>query len=143
MTRNDDKEIIFPATVVKVIDGFNVAINRGTNHGVSLGKRFALYGTSDEEIIDPETNESLGRLEIFKGNGKIVNVQSKMSTLQSTMKKPAKKEIIYEDQPLKSYLTVADALGRISPNKNKKVVELPEEALPFTNPEVMDKAKPI
>lgn len=139
------KENIFPATVVKVIDEHNVAINRGSNHGIFVGKQFAIYGTSDEEIIDPETEENLGLLEIFKGKGKIVNVQSKMATLQSIMKKPARKEIIYEEQTNANapVFTVADALSRMNQKQTKTVVELPEEDLPFKDPRVNDKAKPI
>lgn len=141
MTQKNE-ETLFPATVVSIIDEYNVAINRGANHGISIGKRFALYGTSDEEIIDPETGESLGLLEIFKGNGKIVNVQPKMSTLQSTRKKPAKKEIIYEKQPYNPFITATQTLA-ILKGENKRVVELPEEDLPFKDPQLRDKAKPI
>ena len=68
--KEDINEKIYPATVVLVIDEYNVAINRGSEHGVEIDKRFAIYGTTIEDIIDPETGENLGALEIFKGNGR-------------------------------------------------------------------------
>jgi hypothetical protein len=140
--KEDIKEKIFPATVVRVIDDYNVAINRGSEHGIKLDKRFAIYGITSEEIIDPETGGSLGALEIFKGNGKIVNVQPKLSTLRSTMKQKARKEVITDDG-LQTGESALFMTLNYPQRKNKRVIEYPEEDLPFSYPEINDKAKPI
>jgi hypothetical protein len=74
------------ATVAKVIDDYKLVINRGLEHGVREGSRFLIYGIG-EEIIDPETNESLGELELVRGIGIVTNVQKRMSTVVSTKTK--------------------------------------------------------
>jgi len=91
MTEGKDKSItpsstqtsIFPAKVVQVVDNMRVVFNRGTDHGIERGQRFIVYGLSEEELIDPDTNESLGHLEIVRGTGRAVHVQQKMTTLES------------------------------------------------------------
>lgn len=90
----------FPATVVEILSENMIAINRGRIHDIKKGDVFAIYGLSDDEIKDPETGESLGKLEIFRGNGEVIYLQEKMSTLRSIEKKPAKKEIIEDKLPL-------------------------------------------
>jgi len=71
------------ARVASVIEmGNEVVINRGSDDGVKSGDRYLIYGLG-EELIDPETGESLGQLELVRGRGVVVHVQSKMSTLRS------------------------------------------------------------
>jgi len=70
------------AKVVSAIDPSRVAINRGTAHGVRLGQRFLIYALGGE-MTDPDTNESLGRIEIVRGTGKVTHVQEKLATLTS------------------------------------------------------------
>lgn len=57
-----------------------VVINRGTDHGVEDGMIYLIY-LEGEEIVDPDTKESLGKLEIVCGRGKVTHTQAKMSTL--------------------------------------------------------------
>ncbi|MDE2722874.1 MAG: hypothetical protein OXI59_05820, partial [Gemmatimonadota bacterium] len=73
----------FPASVARVLDNYTVVINRGSEHGVEKNQRFQIYGLDDEEIIDPENGASLGRLEIVKGIGTVVHIQSQIATLKS------------------------------------------------------------
>lgn len=73
----------YPAAVAKVLSPTRLVINRGEEHGVKHSQRFLIYELSDEEIIDPITKESLGYLESYKGTGKIVHLQDKMSILES------------------------------------------------------------
>jgi len=79
--------------VVKVIDDYKLAINVGSEDGISAGQKFLIYEMSDEEIIDPDTKESLGFLELVKGTGKVIHVQQKISTIESC---------IYESIPVKT-----------------------------------------
>ena len=69
--------------VVSLIDKYKVVINAGSNQGVKIGQRYLLYTLSNEDITDPDTNESLGFLEIVKGTGKVIHVQEKMCTIES------------------------------------------------------------
>jgi hypothetical protein len=72
----------FPALVAEVLDGFRVIINRGSIDNVKIGDRFLLYDLT-KEIMDPETHESLGRLEVSKGQGVAIQVQEKMAVIIS------------------------------------------------------------
>lgn len=78
------RQKVFPATVVKVLaDDKRLVINRGSEHGIRKGQKVLVYSLSNEEIKDPNSGESLGYLEIYKGTGKIIHIQEKMSTIES------------------------------------------------------------
>lgn len=57
-------------------------LNKGRNVGVSIGDKYVIYGLSEDEILDPETGESLGRLEIIRGNGEVTYIQDSMCTVE-------------------------------------------------------------
>lgn len=125
---------IFPAKVVKVLDDFRVAINRGSEHGVKKGQRFLVYYLSKEEIQDPDTLESLGFLEIVRGIGKVVHMQEKMSTLASDEREPREVRTI-KRSPL--------AWQSMFEKTETEIVETPSEIKPFAEPQIGDLAKPI
>lgn len=66
-------------------DHLQASLNVGSNDGISMGDRFLIYTLSEHEILDPETNESLGFLELVKGTGKVIHLQEKMCTIESDM----------------------------------------------------------
>ena len=68
--------------VVKVIDEFRIVINSGRKDGVEYDDRFLVYEVG-EELFDPETDESLGNIEIVKGRGKPRHIQDQLTTLES------------------------------------------------------------
>ena len=68
--------------VIKVIDEFRVVINRGRSDGVEDGDGFIVYEVG-EELLDPDTAEGLGRLEIIKGRGRAKHVQERITTVES------------------------------------------------------------
>lgn len=72
------------ATVAAVINDHQVVINQGAEDGITFGQRFTLYEISEQDIMDPTTNRSLGRLETIKGTGRIVHIQEKLSILEAT-----------------------------------------------------------
>lgn len=72
------------ATVAAVINDHQVVINQGAQNGITFGQRFTLYELSEQDIVDPTTNQSLGRLETTKGTGRIVHIQDKLSILEAT-----------------------------------------------------------
>jgi len=70
-------DVIFPAKVMIKRDT-QVTINRGEGAGVAVGDTFSVYALG-EELIDPDTKESLGREEVKVGKVKITEVDPKFS----------------------------------------------------------------
>jgi hypothetical protein len=124
----------FPARVVAVSDGdYDVAINRGKADGLKIGQRFIVYGLSEEEIKDPDTGESLGRLEIVRGRGMVTHLQEKMATIRSERVGPGEKKTRRKgDYAFSPYLL-----------REEEEVSSPGPQLPFEGPQVGDLAKPI
>jgi hypothetical protein len=71
------------ALVVKVIDPYTVVINKGSRHGVHFQHEFLIF-ENGEELKDPETGESLGKLEIVKGRGEVKHLQESLTTIRSS-----------------------------------------------------------
>jgi curli biogenesis system outer membrane secretion channel CsgG len=71
-------DVIFPAKVLLKRDK-EVTINRGEGGGVAVGDTFNVFALG-EELIDPDTKESLGRDEVKVGSVKITQVNPKTST---------------------------------------------------------------
>lgn len=78
----------FPGAVAQVRDDRTLVVNRGSNDGLREDQTMLVYELSDDEIIDPETEESLGKLEIVKGKGIVTHVQDQMATIESITKEP-------------------------------------------------------
>jgi hypothetical protein len=76
------------ATVAAVINPYQVAINKGALDGITFGQRFTIYELSEQDIMDPTTKESLGKLETIKGTGKVVHIQEKLSILEAVPDNP-------------------------------------------------------
>lgn len=123
----------FPARVVNVIDEFRVVINRGANHGLKLGQRFMVYSVSEADLVDPETGESLGRLEIVKGAGSVVHVQERLATLRSLQTTPASRRLV------RKHPTGIAGLGPIE----EETYHDPGEPLPFDDAARGDFARPV
>lgn len=127
------KGAIFPALVVKVIDEYQIAINRGAVHGLKPGLRFLIYSLSTEEILDPETQESLGHLEIVRGTGTVTHVQEKLATIESNMREVPEKRMI-KNTPISLFLGI----------KSEEIITAGQgRLLPFDEPTIGDRAKPI
>jgi hypothetical protein len=123
--------------VVKIIDPYTLAINLGFPDGIKAGDRFQIYSIGDEDILDPETRQNLGKLETIKGTGKVTHVQEKMSTLSSDMKHPPKKIIHKPSNPFQN-----NFLPNVFGNIYKEEV-LPQENIPFDELVVGDFARKI
>lgn len=137
LNKNKQKENIFPATIVKVLSSNKVVINRGSLHKIITGKRFLIYILSNEEIIDPDSGKSLGYLEIVKGKGKVTHVQENMSTIASDEKEIHEERIIR-----KPYLgPLIEAWSNLA--KEENVERIKPSFIPFDDPKIGDKAKPI
>jgi len=73
-------DVVFPAKVLLKRDK-DITINRGEGGGVSVGDTFNVFALG-EEMIDPDTKESLGREEVKVGKVKITQVNPKTSTAE-------------------------------------------------------------
>jgi curli biogenesis system outer membrane secretion channel CsgG len=73
------EEFPFEGAVIKVTDKGQVLINRGTEFGVEVGQELVMT-TAGEEIMDPDTGESLGKEdgEVI-GKVKVSKASEKMS----------------------------------------------------------------
>jgi len=71
------------AKVIKVINEYEVVINKGADDNIKDDNIFLVYNLGDE-LIDPDTNESLGRLELICGKAKVKHIQPKFTTLISS-----------------------------------------------------------
>lgn len=77
---NHVADVLFPAKVIAKRDT-EVTINRGDGAGVAVGDTFNVFALGDE-MIDPDTKESLGREEVNVGKVKITEVDPKFSKAQ-------------------------------------------------------------
>lgn len=73
---------IITGKVIQKIDDYKIVINKGYADGVATGNRFLVYRLG-EELYDPDTNESLGVLELVCGEGKPEHIQEKITTLRT------------------------------------------------------------
>lgn len=65
--------------VARVINTRELAINRGTAHGVTVGMYFNVIDVNGEDVTDPDTGEMLGSIEREKVSVEIVHAQEKFS----------------------------------------------------------------
>ena len=77
---NHFADVIFPVKVLVRRDK-EVTLNRGEGGGVAVGDTFNAFALG-QELIDPDTKESLGREEVKVGTVKITQVNPKTSTAQ-------------------------------------------------------------
>lgn len=64
--------------VARIMTERELVINRGADHGVEVGTRFAILNPNGLEIKDPETGEDLGSVEVAKTIVKVVSVQDRL-----------------------------------------------------------------
>lgn len=124
-------------SVAKVIDEYTIVLNQGYEDGIEMGQRFLIYSIG-EEIIDPETKENLGKLEIVRGTGKVTHLQERIATIGSDMKTPPQKTI------RKSKPGGLASVARLYSFGSEEIEEyLPPQSVRFEYAEVGDFAKPI
>lgn len=141
--------------VIKIIDSETLVINLGTDHHVANGDRFQVFGIG-EPVIDPDTEENLGELEIFRGTGKIIHAQPKFSTIKSDMQNSPAKTIRKRNSPGGQGPQGAQALIGLSAISRQLLAEfqppeqpqykeeyLPVATMPFDSPIIGDSVRPI
>ena len=70
-------DVVFPVRVLAKRDQ-QITINRGEGAGAVVGQLWAIFAQG-EELIDPDTKESLGREEVQVGKAEIISVAPKTS----------------------------------------------------------------
>lgn len=68
---------------ISKVDGDLVYLNMGKNKGVTVGQTFTVYALG-EEIIDPDSGESLGAEETEVGKVEVIEVKAKYSKARVT-----------------------------------------------------------
>lgn len=72
--------------VASKLDDFQIVINKGNDDGIDTYMRFLVF-EEGQEILDPQSRKSLGKLEIPKGFFKVLHIQNQMTVLVSELKK--------------------------------------------------------
>jgi len=119
----------FPAKVAQVVDLLTLVINRGSDDNVKMGQRFLVYGIG-EDVIDPDTQQSLGALEVVRGTGVVTHLQPKLAVLKSDQRHTPQRRVVRQQQPVAMFPTV------------ETTYEEPVE-VEFDRPGVGDFAKPV
>lgn len=76
------RAIALKGKIIKILDNKRVIVNLGYNDGIKKDMKFIIYDEG-EEIIDPESNISLGKREIVKHKIKAIHIQEKFSIMVS------------------------------------------------------------
>jgi len=115
-------DVIFPAKVLVVRDGV-VTLNRGEGTEIAVGEIWEAFAQG-EELIDPDTGESLGSEEVAIGYVRVISVAPKFSRAEvcGVDRGIAKNTILR-----KTTRTSCDG-GAQSPRMFLPVAVLPEEA---------------
>ncbi len=121
----------FPAKIVEIISEDRVAFNRGSNEGVKKGQRFLVYALG-KELLDPETGESLGQLEIVRGTGAAVHVQDRLTTIESDARSPSVRRVIRRTDPYAMFS-----------GRTEETIEESGQTTGFDSPQVGDFVKPL
>lgn len=125
--------------VVYLIDEENIVINAGSNKNVKKGDHFLIYGLSDE-VFDIDNNESLGKLELVRGEGVVVHVQEKMSIVRSNIYE--KEDSVTE---IRSFPNLLGRLGAFGNNVQEERIVHPAKKVitPFMDVEKGDYVRKI
>lgn len=73
-------DVVFPVRILVKRDK-QITINRGEGAGVEIGQIWNVFALG-EDLIDPDTKQSLGREEVLVGKARIVNVTPKTSAAE-------------------------------------------------------------
>lgn len=123
--------------IAKIRDRCTLVINKGRKHGIREGQRVLVF-CYGEEILDPDTKQSLGLLEIVKGTGVISHLQDDMATIESTMKAPSKRVI---KKRVNNSPFSAMVMGLDTREESEEII--PADCMPFDSPEIGDMVKLI
>ena len=121
--------------VVKVLSPTEVVVNLGAQDGISAGSEFLIFQYGDD-VLDPDTGASLGRLEVVRGRGEPKHIQEKMTVVAAETRTRSVKKLVRV--PLtRDEESIAMVTGyRFRPAQ--EITEDVEEQEPFDNVQVGD-----
>lgn len=131
-TDRETTQKTYPANVVAILGSSRVVIDRGAEHDVDVEDRFLVYEVSDEEIVDLN-GESLGKLEIPKGTGKVIHVQDRMAIIESDREKPPNRRVVRRPS----------TFGAMVGQQEEEEYLTSQKLEPFFKPIIGDLAKPM
>jgi hypothetical protein len=71
------------ARVCRILSDKELVLNVGKAQQIQSGQKFEIYEVG-EEITDPTTGQSLGKLDIIKGQVTVISVQDKICIAQAS-----------------------------------------------------------
>lgn len=86
-----------PYAVAAILSYKELVMNAGINLGVRLHQHYAILDHGYFPINDPDTDEIIGHLPLYKYELEVVAIEDKFSIL-STLRLPSKKDFIYENR---------------------------------------------
>jgi hypothetical protein len=131
------------AKVVHVVDPdstyapVELVINQGARQGIKLGDRYLVFGFGPH-IVDPDSGEDLGEIELVRGRGEVVHVQEHLATIRTIERR--------RTRPAKRIIREAAGALALATGYRGKVIEeelAPEAEMPFEAVRLGDLAKPI
>ena len=128
----------FPAKILKVRDEKTIVIDRGLEDGVKNGDIFLVYALG-EEIMDPDTKENYGKLEIVKGRAIVEHIQARIATLKSCKTITPDKKVVYK-KPIQNN-TLWAIMSGLTETKEEIIGEA--RIVPFDGVKEGDLVKPI
>lgn len=128
------------ARVVQIQNEHTAVINRGEKHGIKKGDHFLIFGLG-EPVVDFETEENLGRLEMVRGRVEVVHVQHSIATVKSAVRVEVGTRRKIYTKPISSGLNSLIALSY--GGKQEEIIEEPSMELVELDAERGDYAKPI
>lgn len=120
---------IITGKVIHVLDDYHIVINRGSQDNVTKNQRFLVYRLG-EELIDPETGDSLGNLEIVCGEGIVDHIQERMTTLKTSKVESRKTKKIIKRT---SNSSINGFLRFATPTETEEIYDPEIVEIPFNN----------
>lgn len=69
--------------MAEILTGTELVLNRGSDDGVQVGMRFAILNRKGAAIMDPDTGEALGSVDLEKTVVKVVRVDPRLSVART------------------------------------------------------------
>lgn len=69
--------------IIKILNQYKVVVDIGADSGIRKDMDFIIY-SEGETIRDPDSDEVLGKLENIKARVKVIHIQERFSTLESS-----------------------------------------------------------
>src|SRR5690606_322313 len=115
------KDLLKDIRVAQIVEDDILVINKGVNDFIDNSMRFLVFEEANE-IFDPVTKESLGKLEKPKGFFKVQHIQEKMTVLVSELRR---EKNVFSHLIFQSDLSVEkDLLKTIKVGDKVKIVNL-------------------